>query len=441
MLSSLGNIEVTPLAGVTFVSFVTGSVLYLTGEAHNLLGPDAHRLMPRINALTTIHITGYIFVEDALPVRQRPDTQVQQSPYSPPIRLLAEETTSTYFVDDLQERPKVTLARIEMHARDVATFMFESPAHVDIVPGQAAVLDFKSFVGALAYQHMAAANPTSVNDDRIRTWTVSGSSLWASGGSSSSAESTDGTGPVSFALTMRHKPGGAVTSALFTVAHKLSELRPELLEDTRSLQLSVPLVGITGDFTLPTNASSVEGPTAQPTTGPTCDAGTGTRRRKWLWIAGGIGVTPFLAMLAGRKKILKGKGADDADDIVLVLSTREPDVLLPLLLRTLECTDDHKKGQGHRGTLSIHVFDSRSPASSSSSWVDGAHNRTTELDVEVTEHAGRLSEGALRALDIADTRERQVYLCGPEGFERMVLSALKDMGVNSRDVRREQFAY
>lgn len=240
-----------------------------------------------------------------------------------------------------------------------------------------------------------------------------------------------------------------MTSAIFAVAHKLSEVCPEVLEDTRSLQLSVPLVGITGDFTLPADVSSVEGSTAQPTTSSMRGAGTGTGRRKWLWIAGGIGVTPFLAMLAGmRKKMLgKGKGGGDVDDIVLVLSTREPDVLLPLLLRTLECTDehDHQEGQGHRGTLSIHVFDSRPPvttssSSSSSSWADVAHDRT-ELDVEVTIHVGRLSEGALRALDIADMRERQVYLCGPEDFERTVLSALKEMGVDSRDVRREQFAY
>ena len=51
---SLGNIETTLLAGVTFVSFLIGAVLYLTGDAHNLAGPLAQRVMPRINALTTI---------------------------------------------------------------------------------------------------------------------------------------------------------------------------------------------------------------------------------------------------------------------------------------------------------------------------------------------------------------------------------------------------
>ncbi|KIJ13089.1 hypothetical protein PAXINDRAFT_100898 [Paxillus involutus ATCC 200175] len=93
LLTSLGNIEATPLAGVTFVSFTTGAVvLYLTGDAHNLSGPTAQCLMPRTNTLTTFHITGYMFVTDGLPVRHKPGTPVQSSPYSPPIRLLAEET-------------------------------------------------------------------------------------------------------------------------------------------------------------------------------------------------------------------------------------------------------------------------------------------------------------------------------------------------------------
>ncbi|KIJ13086.1 hypothetical protein PAXINDRAFT_100897 [Paxillus involutus ATCC 200175] len=76
LLTSLGNIAATTLAGVTFVSFTTGAVLYLLENAHNLVGPTAQRLMPRTNALTTFHITGYTFVADALPVRQKPGTPV-----------------------------------------------------------------------------------------------------------------------------------------------------------------------------------------------------------------------------------------------------------------------------------------------------------------------------------------------------------------------------
>ncbi|KAF8428411.1 hypothetical protein L210DRAFT_3564313 [Boletus edulis BED1] len=423
LLTSLGNIEATPVAGATFVSFETGAVLYLTGDAHNLVGPVAQQLMPRINALTTIHATGYIFVEDALPVRQKPGTQVQRSPYSPPIQLLAEEITSTYFVDELQETPMTTLARIEVHSHDIATFTFESPTHVNIIPGQAAILDFKPFVGTLPYQHMAPENPMSVNDDRIRTWTVSRSSQWA-GPFSESRNAGTAAGPTSFSLTIRHKPGGVVTSALFAITEQMGKFRPELLEDARPLQFSVPLVGVAGDFTLPTEADacvSGQGGGSSPCAGI----------RKWLWLAGGIGMTPFLAMLAGLRE-------GHTNDIILVLSTREPDVLLALVTSALERKGDHVREHGrHQGTLSIHLF-SRFPVSSSSS-VATAHG--TVLAVEMTHHPGRLNEDTLRTLNIEDVQERQAYVCGSESFERAVLCALKQVGVDARKVRKEGFVY
>ena len=92
------------------------------------------------------------------------------------------------------------------------------------------------------------------------------------------------------------------------------QFRPELLEDVRPLQLSVPLVGIAGDFTFPT-----EGEVCAFGHGEGSSTRAGTR--KWLWAAGGIGVTPFLAMLAGLLEKKIGGGGGDADDITLVLST------------------------------------------------------------------------------------------------------------------------
>lgn len=87
---------------MTIVDFVTGDILYLTGDAHNAVGQESLAIMPRQRVVTLLKVTGYIFVRDALPVRQRPNTSAVRSPYSPPVRLLAEETasgTSTYFED------------------------------------------------------------------------------------------------------------------------------------------------------------------------------------------------------------------------------------------------------------------------------------------------------------------------------------------------------
>jgi ferredoxin-NADP reductase len=111
---------------------------------------------------------------------------------------------------------------------------------------------------------MFAARPSLVNDDFIRAWTIS----------SAAADS--------FALTMREKPGGIVIGALFSILRKLTEARPEALDDTHELSLSVNIVGISGEFVLPTLPNSLDAP----------------NRPQLLWIAGGIGITPFLSMLS-----------------------------------------------------------------------------------------------------------------------------------------------
>jgi hypothetical protein len=139
--------------------------------------------------------------------------------------------------------------------------------------------------------------------------------------SSLCASVADGVG-TTFSSTMHMKPGGAVTGALSNVANKLSAVCPELLEDSRPLGLSVTLLGIAGDFGL-------EPP--DPNEGTiTVDTGEAeqmsVQRRvsmKLFWIAGGIGITPFLAML------IPSYSAEY--EITLLLSSREPDVMLSLL--------------------------------------------------------------------------------------------------------------
>ncbi len=54
----------------------------------------------------------------------------------------------------------------------------------------------------------------------------------------------------------------------------------------------------------------------------------GLHSKRLALIASGIGVTPFLSMLGGV--------SGDGWDIVLVLSTREPDVLFPLIAKVAE---------------------------------------------------------------------------------------------------------
>ena len=377
-MSSLGNVEVTPLASLTFINFVTGDILYITGKARTLIGTAAEALMRRQKVLTTVTTTGYIFVRDALPLRQDPNIPVVRSPYSPPVKFLVEETPSAS--NHFFENTHVLLTGVDLLSQDLAVFRFEIQGPpVEISPGQSIALDFTDFVGPQQYAHMNPWKPTSLNDDRIRTWTVSSAHV---GGKTQT-----------FELTMREKPGGLITGALFTVARKLKESMPHLMVDCRALGMSVRLVGVAGEFILPPIQDSVV-------------------RKKLLFVAGGIGVTPFLSMLKAIRE------RDEERDVVLLLSTREPKVLLDLLVQAISPPSPALK-------LAVHVFSSQEiPDLGTSS-------------AELKRHSSRISQGFwINGLE--DANEREVYLCGPPEFNKAIL---EQSGLEADRVRSEGFNY
>lgn len=378
-MSSLGNVEVTPLASITFINFVTGDILYITGEAKTLVGAEAEALMRRQRVLTTVTTTGYTFVRDALPLRQNASTPVARSPYTPPVKFLVEETpsTSNHYFNDIY----ATLTEVDLLSQDIAVFRFEiQGAAVEISPGQAIALDFTDFMGPQQYAHMNASNPTSVNDDRIRTWTVSSAHVHGK--------------TQTFELTMREKQGGLVTGALFTIARKLKESMPHVMEDCRVLGMVVRLVGVAGDFVLP----------------PSQGLGVG---RKLLFVAGGIGITPFLSMLKAVRE------RDEERDVVVLISTREPEVLLDLVAEAISPPSAKLK-------LVVHVFSSQG---GTPDWYDSS--------AKLEKHSSRISRG-FWTNGLEDTNDREVYLCGPPEFNRAIQ---EDSGLESARIHTEGFNY
>ncbi|KAK0243641.1 hypothetical protein EDD85DRAFT_944970 [Armillaria nabsnona] len=152
---------------------------------------------------------------------------VQHSPYSPPVQYLIEELTPVFRFDD-DSPATATLKSIVFHSSTIATFTWESSIELEIIPGQAIILDLSKFIGHPGYQHMVPCNPKSVNDDHIQTWMVSSSHLMPTN---------------AFSLTMHEKPSGAATGALFSLVCKIAEVWPVLLSDMSLLSLTIPIVG------------------------------------------------------------------------------------------------------------------------------------------------------------------------------------------------------
>jgi len=301
-----------------------------------------------------------------------------RSPYSPPVKFLVEETQSAsghYFEDT-----HVLLTGVDILSQDLAVFRFEiQGTAVEIAPGQSIALDFTNFVGPQRYAHMDPWKPTSLNDDRIRTWTVS--SVHINGETQT------------FELTMREKPDGVVTGALFTVARRLKESMPHAMEDCRVLGMSVRLVGVAGEFILPPIQDSARG-------------------KKLLFVAGGIGITPFLSML----KATRERGEER--DVVLLISTREPGVLLNLVAEAISPPSQKLK-------LVVHAFSSQEIPDLGTS---GA---------ELKKHSSRISQ-SFWTNDLEDADEREVYLCGPPEFNKVIQ---EQSGLGAGRIHSEGFNY
>ncbi|XP_006462985.1 hypothetical protein AGABI2DRAFT_207677 [Agaricus bisporus var. bisporus H97] len=395
LMTTLGNIETTPLASLTFVDFDSGDILYITGSAENVTGSAAHDIMPFQGTLTLIHTTGFVFVHDALPVRAKGDTPPGRSPYSPPIRLLAEESSISLFDGD--ERPEATLSKIKLHDPHIATFTWTASKDLQILPGQAIILDCSPFLGTRKYQHMSPLAPTSVNDDFIRTWTVS----------SSSSEPTR-----TFSITLRYKPGGALTSILFNIAQKIAEVRPELLDDATPLNMTMKIAGITGEFILPESLSLPSVPV----------------NRELVWFGGGIGLTPFLSML----EFLQTKRKDEDLRIHFILSTREPNILLPIVFNIY--AGNERSNTESKIRITLDVFHSGSDPVN-------INDLAVPTGITLHQHPKRLEADYIQSIKEDLAKDKKLYVCGPAGYTELVLGELVKAGVRSDEIHKEGFFY
>ncbi|KAM0790773.1 hypothetical protein ACM66B_004623 [Microbotryomycetes sp. NB124-2] len=397
--SSLGAIESNPVAGLMFPDFETGDVLYVTGAAKNLALDDAKTVMPRAKLLTTIQVTGYTFVRNALPFRQSKDASwFESSPYSPPVHYLVEERSQ----DSIQD-VTAKLIDVDFHLPEgvddvnqarLATFTFSTTRKINSKPGGYAVLDMTPLVGETSYRHMARGNEQSVNDDGIRTWTIS----------SSPDEHT-------FAMTIRKVDRGRVTPRLYANAARIRQAK--IANDGSFLpKLELPLLGVGGNFLLPELGATDNGSV-----------------QRLLLVAGGIGVTPFLRFL---EAINRGThGTDNARwRVHLLVASREPDVIARLIAESLG-TDKTRPNLELTTELvsSVERPDSTLPA------VINARVHSGRVDDKL------VNDGLQAVSSGEDGAALHVYLCGPPAFEKSILTVLSSTSVPAENIHQERFNF
>lgn len=183
LYNTLGNVHERPLVGLCVPDFATGDVLHLTGEARILVGADAARLLPRTKLAVRIRVAAARLVRAGLPFR---GDVIDYSPYNPPVRRLAGELTAGSpgaVGGDGTDKPAVSLRLVERKflTETIARFTFSlaqergvSPSSLPAawMPGQHVTLDFAPELD-VGWSHMREDDPASLNDDYVRTFTVS----------------------------------------------------------------------------------------------------------------------------------------------------------------------------------------------------------------------------------------------------------------------------
>lgn len=167
LYQSLGNMILDPKAGFCFPDFDTGDCLYLTGTTEILFGKDAADVMPRSNLAVRVTVTAARHVAAVLPFRGY-DGEV--SPYNPVVRFLKSEGISAQVSEVAMNTAKL-LEQTPL-TPTISRFRFSLSNPVTYTAGQYVTLDCSEHLD-IGYSHMREDDPRSLNDDFIRTFTVS----------------------------------------------------------------------------------------------------------------------------------------------------------------------------------------------------------------------------------------------------------------------------
>lgn len=280
LYQTLGNLEATPRAGLVIPDFETGDVLYLTGNTKTLVGAEASRVIAKSNLAVSVKITAARLVQNGLPFRGTPvdDATKGRSPYNPRVRYLATEQRDPFGKTPGEDAPVTAQLLKKTKLTPTITRYRYALADPTVLgpwkPGQYVTMDFSKELD-MGYSHMRDDDPTSLNDDYLRTFTVS------------SAPNSLGLHGEEFEITLRKV--GSVT---------------KWLEWQREGMADVGIRGFGGEFSF-----------------------NQQHDRKVGFIAAGIGITPLLGQVGNidvsRLQVLWSLGIKDVG-LALDLFTQYP---------------------------------------------------------------------------------------------------------------------
>ncbi|KAI5866208.1 hypothetical protein GGS23DRAFT_617302 [Durotheca rogersii] len=274
LYQTLGNLHLDPRAGLAVPDLATGDVLYLTGRATVLAGAEAAACMPRAALAVRIDVAEARFVRDGLPFR---GAALDDSPYNPAVWQLAGEAGPAPADRDRAVATAALVSR-ETLTPSISRYALRLEPGADRgegggrgasptwLPGQHVTLDFSGELDC-GWIHMRDEDPQSLNDDFVRTFTISCPPPADRDGDA------EGSAPRVLEITARRH--GAATRLL-----ERWNLR---------VPLEIPVLGFGGaeGFRLPAGG----------------DAGEADRTS--VFVAGGVGITPLMAQAAGA---LRGGG-------------------------------------------------------------------------------------------------------------------------------------
>lgn len=414
LYQTLGNLGTDPVAGLVVPDFETGDALYVTGRTTILVAERAAAYMPRAKLAVRIDVAEARFVRAGLPFR---GSVIDYSPYNPPVRRLAAEAGGAREDEGGGAATAVAVATLltrQVVTPSIARYVFRlaptkgregerggSGSGLGAwYPGQHVTFDFSPELDH-GYSHMRDEDPQSLNDDFVRTFTVSApldaKFLADAGGEAAGSEGgvprlrvlRDGAEPELEIVVRRH---GSATALL--------------AKWNMRVPLEIPVLGFGGveDFRMPIYR--------RPS-----GAGDETHGKESVFVGAGVGITPLLAQAAGVLGVDNGKTRGKLE---VLWSLRVED--LPLAVDVFSRID----GLGAATKLFV-----------TGSWNDARDAR--DMLSAVKDFGAQVEERRMARDDLLETGDkgnRKYFCCTGPAMMKVLLQWLK-----SEEVVFESFEY